>query len=379
MSLSTQDRITKTHIWLMSNPSTMHYSGIIMIGDVRITEDVPTAATDGCNVMYNPHFVNSLTDPQLRGLCLHEANHKCFQHLYVWQDLWKQDAKLANMATDYVNNLMIYDLDPSGREIALPPHPCLDQQYRDMDSGQVFDLLKHNPPTGCAGHTDSHLWEDAQALPEEEKQALSKEIDNAVRQGAFMAGKLNGQVSRGFNALMEPKLDWRELLRDYVSSVCVGKGTSTWARPNRRYLSMDLYLPSQISEAIGGIAIVVDTSGSVNAELLTKFMAEIIGIAENTQPEALHLICCDGDVASHDIYMQDNYHALAAVREFKGGGGTDMRKALDYIEEHKLNVEVVVILTDGYTPYPDRLSKPVLWAMTEKHMTAPIGSTIHLN
>jgi predicted metal-dependent peptidase len=178
---------------------------------------------------------------------------------------------------------------------------------------------------------------------------------------------------------MEPKLDWRELLRDYVSSVCVGKGTSTWARPNRRYLSMDLYLPSQISEAIGGIAIVVDTSGSVNAELLTKFMAEIIGIAENTQPEALHLICCDGDVASHDIYMQDNYHALAAVREFKGGGGTDMRKALDYIEEHKLNVEVVVILTDGYTPYPDRLSKPVLWAMTEKHMTAPIGSTIHLN
>ena len=297
MSLSTQDRITKTHIWLMSNPSTMHYSGIIMIGDVRITEDVPTAATDGCNVMYNPHFVNSLTDPQLRGLCLHEANHKCFQHLYVWQDLWKQDAKLANMATDYVNNLMIYDLDPSGREIALPPHPCLDQQYRDMDSGQVFDLLKQNPPTGCAGHTDSHLWEDAQALPEEEKQALSREIDNAVRQGAFMAGKLNGQVSRGFNALMEPKLDWRELLRDYVSSVCVGKGTSTWARPNRRYLSMDLYLPSQISEAIGGIAIVVDTSGSVNAELLTKFMAEIIGIAENTQPEALHLICCDGDVA----------------------------------------------------------------------------------
>jgi predicted metal-dependent peptidase len=383
MSLSAADRITKNHIWLMGNPSTMHYSGILMVGEVIITEDVPTAATNGRDVMYNPHFVEGLTDPQIRGLQLHEAGHKCYQHLFLWQSLYKEDAELANQACDYCINLEIKDLDPYGRDIALPEGGLLDEKYRGMDSKQIFELLKEDKANGGQSKgepMDEHMWQDAQGLPEEERQALAKEIDNAIRQGAFMAGKQGLGAPRSFLELMQPSIIWQDQLRDYVSSVCSGKSDSTWARPNRRYLSMDLYLPSTISETIGAILLVVDTSGSVSQEALTKAIAEIVGIAENCTPDRIDLLYCDSAVAQHETYFEGDYHSLATSTSPKGFGGTDMGAAFEYAKENKLDPVVCVVITDMYTPWPSEIPPyPVIWVDTEGGSIMPsFGSVLRI-
>jgi predicted metal-dependent peptidase len=383
MALTTADKITKGHIFLMGHKPTMHYAGIFMVGDVHITEDVPTAATNGCDVMYNPQFVDSLTEQQLRGLQLHEAGHKAYQHLFIWQDLYKEDADLANRAADYVINLEIYDLDPYGREIALPEGGLLDEKYRGMDTKQVFDLLKQDKEEGGQGGKgkpmDDHQWEDAQGLPEEERQALAKEIDNAIRQGAFLAGKQGGNVPRSFEALMEPKIDWADQLREYVSSVSKGSGMSTWAKPNRRFMPMGLYLPSQISESIGNIVIGIDTSGSIDQAAITAALSELVGICNNTTPERVDLLYWDTQVAAHETYFEGDYAGLVTSTKPAGGGGSCTVKVFEYIKTNKLDPLVCIHITDGHIEYPQLPPNyPVLWVLCNDSDQPPFGSCIRV-
>ena len=84
---------------------------------------------------------------------------------------------------------------------------------------------------------------------------------------------------------MSAKVDWREALREFISSTCAGKDDSTWRKPNRRWLQNDLYLPSTISETMGRIVVAVDTSGSITGDAVNRFLSEVVGIMNNVNPE----------------------------------------------------------------------------------------------
>ena len=380
MALSASDRITKANIFLMGHPPTLHFSGLLMVGDTRISDEVPTAATNGRDCVYNPEFIEGLTDPELRGLILHENLHKAYQHLFLWQSLYKEDAHRANRSCDFVVNLEIKDLDPRGVNITLPPDPCLDEKYRGMDSKQVFDLLKEEGDKGKP--LDEHQWEDAQNLPEEERQAIAKEINAAIRQGALLAGKLGGNVPRSFADLQNPKVDWREQLRNYMINVCAGRGDSTWAKPNRRWLHEGIYMPSQISESIGGIVVGIDTSGSINREALTSAISELISICDTTTPERVDLLYWDTKVAGHETYFEGDYGNIAKSTKPKGGGGSSSFKVFEYIKKELVMQPVsVIMITDGYIDYPETSPLyPVLWVICggSEHSAVPFGSVIRV-
>jgi hypothetical protein len=142
MKLNAEQRVQKTHVWLMAQPQYCLYSGIFMFGKTSIEENVPTACTNGRDTMYGRAFVDKQKDPELRGLVLHENLHKAFRHLTTWKDLKEKNGKLANMACDYVINLMIVDSDPEGKEVRLPEGGLLDERFRGMDAGEVFRILE---------------------------------------------------------------------------------------------------------------------------------------------------------------------------------------------------------------------------------------------
>jgi len=125
MKLTVEQRIQKAHVALMNDPKYCLYSGIFMLGKVEVCDDVPTACTNGRDVKYGRKFVGKLTDAELRGLILHEAKHKAFRHLTTWKSLYKEDARLANVACDYVINLQIVDEDKEGKFVKLPEGGCL--------------------------------------------------------------------------------------------------------------------------------------------------------------------------------------------------------------------------------------------------------------
>jgi hypothetical protein len=412
-------KVQKAKITLMRDPRFALWSGILMVGRTSVVDNIPTACTNGRDEKYGRKFVAGLKEPELNFVVLHENLHKAFRHLTTWRKLHDENHSLANAACDYVINLKLKDLDPSERVISMPrwadgvlkgkPMGLIDEKYRGLNAKQVFDLLKQeqkdkgdgNPcddgdPSDQEGGSnkgqgqgqggfDDHDWDGAKEMTEEEKKVLEREIDQAIRQGVMahqkIAGTGGGDIDRDLLDLLEPKVDWREMLREFVKSTCSAKDTSSWRKVNRRFLSMGTYMPSLIGEKVGHLVIAVDTSGSVGQEELSGFLTEVRGIAEEVKPSQVDLIYWDSRVAGHEEYTESDVSNIINSTKPRGGGGTSPSCVSEYLKEKRIEPECIIVLTDGYVgnDWGRDWTAPVLWAIVgENDCVAGNGKTIHV-
>jgi len=371
----------------MGHQDTMEYASVIMVGKYEVRDDVPTACTNGIDCKYGSKFIKDMSDSDLRGLIMHENLHKTFQHMFLWQHLYKEDGRTANMACDYVINLIIDDIRiRTGGFVTLPKGGLLDRKYEGMDSQTVYNMLREEGDGGGGSGGegegfDDHDWESGQEMSQEEIEQIGKDINQAIRQGQLMAGKLGGNQSRELGSLIEPKIDWREQLREYVSSTAVGKDISTWQRVSRRWLQHDMYMPSTITETVGRIVVAPDMSGSIGVPELSKFLSEMQGICLNAMPEKVDLLYWDTEVAAHEVYTQEKLSTLSSSTKPKGGGGTDVACVSKYLKDNQIRPECVIVLTDGYI-YGDwgTWTAPVLWVIVGGNkVVPPMGTVIYLD
>jgi predicted metal-dependent peptidase len=302
------------------------------------------------------------------------------------------------MACDFVINILIHDSDPKGVDVLLPSGALLDFKYRGLDAGEVFRRLKKEseggsihiktvgdqdgkdvPVTESLGGMDEHDWESAEGMTNEEKEALAKDIDQALRQGAILAGKMSANVPREISEVLQAKVDWREAMREFVTSFCVDKDESTWRRPSRRWIGQDVYMPSMIGESVGRIVIGIDMSGSIGDEEVGQFLGEVKKICETVKPEGIDLLYWDTNVCQHEKYDQDQLDNLLSTTKPRGGGGTDPQCIVDYMNSKKIKAECAVILTDGYvSTWGEGWSCPTLWGITTD-VVAGIGKTVRVD
>ena len=388
-NLTSEQRVTKSHISIMRSKEFCLFAGVLSVGAVKFTDELPTAATNGRDVMYNPKFIDTLNDKQLTFVVLHEALHKVFQHMSLWRKLWKESPMLANMAADYVVNWTIKEADPNGVVTEMPTQCLFDAKYANMTTKQVYDLLKDDAEQGKgmfgkgeggdAGH-DHHDWEGAEELTAEEVKEVEKQIDQALRQGEIIRGKMAGNQNRTIEGLLEPKVDWREQLREFVNATCKNKDKTSWKRPSRRFIGQDIYMPSMIGETVGKLVIGIDTSGSIGANELKEFLSEVVGICDDVSPESVELIYWDYDVAGHETYNIGDYAGLAETTKPAGGGGTRVGSLNEYLKDKRITPEAIVVLTDGYVEedWGGNWEAPTLWAITSKGLTSPHGKSIYL-
>jgi predicted metal-dependent peptidase len=381
--LTAEQRIERCHIQLMKHPKFCLFSGLFMVGKVSVDDKVPTARTNGLSVVYGRGFIESLNDKQLAFLILHENMHKAYRHLIVWKHLHKKNATLANMACDYVINIQLHDYDPKYHEIEFPTDEngkqigLLDEKYRGMDSAEVFKLLekelgedygKGERGEGDGHEFDEHDWEGANELTEEEVEDSAKEIEDALRQGSILVGKMKGDVSPEIKDLLTPKIDWKEALRDFVKSTMKGKDQTTWKRLHKRYIGMDIVMPSSYSEKVGSMCIAVDVSGSCISDL-PDFLSEVKSICEEVSPECMHLLYWDSAVEKHEIYVDNEVANAVDVTQARGGGGTSPECVPKYLVKENISPECLIMFTDGYIN--DQKPKhwnaisptPVLWCV----------------
>lgn len=399
-TLSVEQRIQKDHVWLMKNPKYCLYSGILMLGKTMVDDDTPTACTNGRDTWYGREFTNKLSDKERRAVILHENLHKAFRHTTVWQHLYKDWPQMANIACDFVINILIHDSDTNGTDVKLPDSALLDFKFRGLDAGEVFRRLKKeaqdkgsvniktvgNPEgrdvpvedgDGLDGF-DEHDWESAKEMTNEEREQLARDVDQALRQGAILAGKMSANVPREIADLTEAKVDWREALREFVTSFCMDKDESTWRRPSRRWIDQDVYMPSVVGESVGRIVLGIDMSGSIGAEEIGQFLGEVKKICETVKPEGIDLLYWDTRVCQHEKYEQDQLDNLLSTTKPRGGGGTDPQCIVDHMIAHKIKAECAVILTDGYVgSWGDGWPCPTLWGITT-NVVSEIGKTVHV-
>jgi predicted metal-dependent peptidase len=382
MALTSEQRVTKSHISIMRSKEFCMFAGVLSVGKVSFTEDIPTACTNGRDVIYNPEFVKTLDDKELNFVVLHEALHKVYQHMHLWKKLWKDNPMLANMAADYVVNYAIHEADELSNVAKRPESALFDLAYKNMTTKQIFDMLKKdNQYVKEQGGHDTHDWEGAEQLSDEEVKETAKQIDQALRQGEIIRGKMNGNKNRSINELLEPKVDWREQLREFVNATCRNKDKSTWKRPHKRFLGQDIYMPSMIGESIGKVVVGIDTSGSIGDKELSEFLTEVVAICDDVSPSSIELLYWDTEVAGHETYNQGDYKALVQSTKPAGGGGTHVGCVNQYIKDKRIEPEAVIILTDGYVEDDWGGSwgcTPTLWAVTSRHNTSPHGKTIHI-
>ena len=376
--LTAEQRLSKALVSIMSQPKYTALAGVLMIGEKTIN-DMPTACTNGRDEMYGREFVDNLTDAELRWVVLHENYHKLYQHLTTWKHLWKIDPNTANQAMDYVINIKIMDDNTDGFAV-IPKGGLIDAQYRDMDTAQVFNLIRQSNDNDDDGGMDEHDWKGAQDLSDEEKGALARDIDEAIRQGALAAGKMGGTDSRELEELLKPQVDWREVLREFISTTCAGNDYSTWARPNRRLMSQGVYMPSGISQSVGELVVAIDTSGSIDKRTLTTFLSEVKSICDTVHPDKVRLLYWGHEVVGDESYKTDELDGLITSTKPMGGGGTDVNCVTQYMTAEGINPQACIVLTDGYLCGNwGEWSCPVLWTVIDNKSAVPTtGTAIHI-
>ena len=373
--------LKKSHIRLMRHPETCLYAGVMLLGESTVEDNVPTAYTDGFNKRYGRKFMESLTVEEVSALVLHENLHVMLKHLPRHKDLMKENAKLANIAMDFVVNDIIVEIGKKDANLLrLPKGGLYDPKYHNWSVREVYNDLKNDEKNGGGGGRmkplDEHDMDGIEGASPEELKGLSDKINEAIQHGGMLAGKFGVKVPRVIQDLMQPKLSWRDVLRDFVSSACRGAEDYTWRKLNRRRLADDIYLPSTISERVGELIIAIDTSGSIDTAQLTEFASEIVAICDTVNPEKVRVLWWDTEVHGEQVF-EGNYDGIAHMLKPQGGGGTIASCVSEFLTKKSMSADCLVMFTDGYIEDNVKWDTkiPTLWVVTRKIGFKPVSGT----
>lgn len=339
---------------------------------------IPTMATDGNVIIWNRKFVDSLTRDELTFVFVHELMHCCLGHHFRIQG---RDPKKWNIAADYAINgeLVVCNIgkmpkggliddDFTGRpaeEIyALLPD---DQQQPQQQGGSANGGNSSQPQSGedpgddpgaCGGVMPAANPTDERAMAEAEAEMQVRMKQAAAIAKRAQAGDMPASMARLIDQLLTPVVDWRAVLRRFIDESATKD--YSWSRLNRRFLSAGLILPSLIADGLNHLVVAVDTSGSINGEVLQRFASEINGAFGDGTIDKITVIYADAAVQRVDVFERGDVIAMTP----EGGGGTRFSPAFDWINRNAGDVSAIIYFTDlecrDFGPAP---AAPTLWAV----------------
>ena len=367
---------------------------------------LPTAAVDGRNLYFNTQFFNAMNNKEIEFVVAHEILHCVFDHLGRRED---RHPMLYNIAADYkVNNLLVRDRIGTKPSIV----DCFQDFKYDADTSEEIydklfeqakqdmeDFLKQMEEEGEM--LDEHLDDDGESGGEEGKEekdangnAVSKKrpkyskeemakIKDEIKEGMIQAaqqagaGNIPGEIQRMIKELTEPKMNWRELLRQQIQSTI--RNDYTFARPSRKGWHTGAVLPGMNFDETIDIAVALDMSGSIGDDQARDFLSEIKGIMEEYKDYKIKLWCFDTKVYNEQDFNADGGDDLLDY-EIMGGGGTDFDVNWSYMRENDIQPKKFIMFTDGYPwgswgeeDYCDTIF--VIHSNHNKNIQAPFGLT----
>ena len=333
----------------------------------EISDEVPTAATDGTRVIFNPDFMDKCSDEELFGLALHESLHIILMHM--WRR-GERDPNLWNVANDAIINAYIrkrsYQLPEGGVDVGWVRD--------DMDSEYVYKRMKKDQDekqqqsgSGGDGEDDNDTpaggFDGTGDLMDAPSDATMTDLEATIQASAEMA-KACGQGSALIDNILKgtgkSRVDWRNEMRAMLTSA--SNDDYTYRRPSRRFIAQGTYLPSLYSEGLGPVLIAIDSSASMTQRELAQIASETQQIFEDLNPAFVRVVYCDTKIQRTQDFQQGDDVELSC----RGGGGTRFKPVFDYIEDEMPEAVGLVYFTDleGNTSECNEPHCPVIWANT---------------
>jgi predicted metal-dependent peptidase len=342
---------------------------------MMLDDSIPTACTNGKWVKFNPNFIKDLCDEQLKFLVAHEVFHPMFEHMFR---LNGRDIRKWNRAGDYVINQLLTD-EKIGKFIE---GGLLNKSIYDAGNGStdgIYNILEDGEGGDFnGGPNDGGIGQDIQeadgSATDQEQQIADLKVTVAqAAQAARAAGKLSAALQRIVGEFLQPKVDWRDVLRRFVMKAKTDE--RTFARPNRRFFTQGMYLPSRTGERLGEMVVALDCSGSIGDKELNEFAAELRAIHTDGAPEKLHVIYFHHEVCKYEVFMPDDEVGKLSSPET---GGTAFSPIFEYITSNDIHPVACVVLTDlccsDFGPVPEY---PVLWVSNYSD-SAPWGEVVKM-
>jgi predicted metal-dependent peptidase len=278
-----------------------------------------------------------------------------------------RDRQLANIAQDFAVNQILVD-ERIGEKIT-EVKICYDSKYRGMAWEEIYDELWEKAEKipmedllkQLGEQLDEHIKEgDGQngegegkdgkgrpSISKEEAQKIKDEIKQAMIQSAAAAGagKTPAGIQRLIKDITEPKMNWRELVRQEIQSIV--RNDYSFQRPNRKSMHSGAILPGMKEATTIDVAISMDMSGSIGDEDARVFLGEIKGIMDQYEDFKINLWCFDTEVYNWKQITHDESDQLINY-EPQGGGGTDFEVNWQFMQDNGIQPKKFIMFTDGY-------------------------------
>jgi predicted metal-dependent peptidase len=373
-----------------------------------------TTFSDGKAFYYNHDYLDALDVEQTQFALSHEALHCALSHYFRRGHRVKHRWELA---CDYaVNPMLINDgLRPT-------PDAAWLREYEGMTAEEIYPCIEDNDNGGerdleqnKADGDDDNESEDQDrsdggadqqrqqqdnrdgageqkqspegqgdkgapapaAMSPQEQEALSVQWQQrlaAAAQNALQSGKLEGDMARMVDFLLQPKLPWRMLLARYMSMTA--RDDYSYSRPSTRRGDPAVYPSMRSSET--NVVVVIDTSGSISEDEIQEFISEIDAIKSQVRAR-ITLLACDSELNYGCPWYFEPWEEFAKDIEIRGGGGTSFRPAFEWVDTQDRMPDLLMYFTDAEGVFPEvEPMYPVLWLVKGKE-TVPFGHRIQLN
>lgn len=352
---------------------------------------------------YNPDFLDPQPMKQSKALLEHECLHIVMEHFARFKD---KDTDITKVATDLAINQMINNMPSDAMTIEALWGPnanvrrneAADYYYELINKDQkmkqkVKDMMGEG---GCNGkcRPDPNGKPDPNAEPHPHScgndfskddgssgvdQELQKEVIKQMVKEAAETARKQGHIPAGVEQYLEelfkvPEVGWRQLLRKFVANSIKAGHKASWKKPSRRYGETQ---KGRVSDRTVSLVVAIDTSGSIDDEMLNCFISEIRAI-QSCYKSDIHMIECDAEVQK---YYKLTRHGKVD-RNVKGRGGTDFRPVFTFVKQKNIRCDALIFLTDLEGSFPDKKPPyPVVWGHYSYYGgkgRAPFGHVIEI-
>ena len=355
------------------------------------SDEVEAFLSDGKTLQYNLDYFEkeeietiefALANSVMHHILAHE-NRKLSRQGWLWQ-----------LATDYAINNMLKE-----NGFNLPDRVHYDERFEGMYAEAIYahlkDEIKNEDYNDDESNEDGfneqnknrmkeqqlsqdnkNKRDDNLPLPPQEldpkveedwERAMKEALEKAQNQGYKI-----DEIERFFEITSDTSVDWRSELYQAINHHL--KTDYTFSKPNKKMIASGVYLPSMHSDRLT-VTVAIDSSGSVDEELLGLFMSELEALMISFLDTEVDLLICDAKIQGVYRYLSGEILDFS----LKGGGGTDFRPAFEYIENELPDTSLLIYFTDAEGTFPE--NEPLyetIWVLS-KNNNVPFGKKIVLN